>query len=345
MVRLFAPWASTHPTPPAKNTDKRLPSVQEQYVALRAVRQDVMCLASGPTRTARSKRQRTRRCQVAQVESSLTEVLPAEAPGELSLYRAALALSSVNFTLKSSAEQEALLAGYHSFLNGLDFPTQTLVRVLPLDLEPYLQPYLQPYRTRFALRPPYGANAEAAGRTALADLAADHVRFVRTLAQRHTFLERRFYLVIPAEGDSDASPYVVEASGDGALSKTSKRSVPSSIWNRLSPRRRSAQRAAEAQARFAAITQRLDLRVATLIRELARFGVEARRLSGRELVDLYYSCLSPADAAATPLPVDAPLMTSPATGTASSAEWSHLAQREWQTANASQTSHHQEAPQ
>ena len=54
MVRLFAPWASTHPTPPAKNTDKRLPSVQEQYVALRAVRQDVMCLAAGPTRTARS---------------------------------------------------------------------------------------------------------------------------------------------------------------------------------------------------------------------------------------------------------------------------------------------------
>ena len=341
MVRLFAPRAFAHPTPPAKIMDKRLPSVQEQYVALRAVCQDVMCLAAGPTRTARSKRQRTHRRQVAQVESSLIEALPAEAPGELSLYRAALALSSVNFTLKSSAEQEALLAGYHSFLNGLDFPTQTLVRVLPLDLEPYLQPY----RARFALTPPQGASAEPAGQAALADLAADHVRFVRTLTQRHTFLERRFYLVIPAESDSDASPDVAGTSGDGAPAKAAKRSVLSSIWNRLSPRRRRAQRAAEAQARFAAITQRLDLRVATLIRELARFGVEARRLSGRELIDLYYSCLSPADAAATPLPADAPVMSASATGTASSTDRSHLAQRMERTDIVGQTPHYEEEPQ
>lgn len=341
MVRLFAPRASAHQTPPAKDTDKRLPSVQEQFVALRAVRQDVMCLAAGPTRTARSKRQRTRRRQAAQVESSSAQALPASTPSEPSLYRTVLALSSVNFTLKSSAEQEALLAGYHSFLNGLDFPTQTLVRVLPLDLEPYLQPY----RARFTLTPPQSASAEAASQVALADLAADHARFVRTLAQRHTFLERRFYLVIPAESDSDASRDVAGTIGDGAPANAAKRSAPNSIWNRLSPRRRRAQRAAEAQARFAAISQRLDLRVATLIRELARFGVEARRLSGRELIDLYYRCLTPADAAAMPLPADAPVMTFPATGTASSTEWSHLAQREWQTAIVSQTSHHQEAPQ
>ncbi len=341
MVKLFTPRASARQTAsalPATNADKRLPSVQEQYVALRAVRQDVMCLASGPTRTARSKRQPMRRRQTAQVESSSAEALPAEATGELYLYRAALALSSVNFTLKSSAEQEALLAGYHSFLNGLDFPTQTLVRVLPLDLDPYLQPY----RARFAPMPSYGASAEAIGPAALADLAADHVRFVRALAQRHTFLERRFYLVIPSEGDNDASPDGAGSSGDAT---TSRRSAPRSIWNSLSPRRRRAQRAAEAQARVTVITQRLDLRVATLIRELARFGVEARRLSGRELVDLYYGCLSPGDAAATPLPADAPLLSSPATGTSSRSGGNHLTQRKWQTGSANQAPQHEEAMQ
>src|SRR5487761_1992369 len=317
MVKLFAPRASAHQTPPAKNTDKRLPSVQEQYVALRAVRQDVMCLAADPTRTARPKRRRTRRSQTAQIESPSAEALPTGAAGEPYLYRAALALSSVNFTLKSSAEQEVLLAGYHSFLNGLDFPTQTLVRVLPLDLEPYLQPY----RARFALAQPHGASVEAPGPAALTDLAADHARFVRLLAQRHTFLERRFYLVIPAEIDADSSSDMIGISG-GA--KPAKRSARTLIWNSLSPGRRRAQRTAEAQARF---------------------DVEARRLGGRELVDLYYSCLSPADAATMPLPADAPVMTFTATGTASSAEWSHLAQQMGRTASASQTSHHQEAPQ
>lgn len=341
MVRLFASRASAHPTPPGKNTVKQLPSVQEQYVALRAVRQEVMCLAAGPTRTARSKRQRTRRRQAAQViEPTSAQALPASAPSEPSLYRAVLALSSINFTLKSSAEQEALLAGYHSFLNGLDFPTQTLVRVLPLNLEPYLQLY----RARFALTPPQGASAEPAGQAALADLAADHVRFVRMLAQRNTFLERRFYLVIPAEGDSDASPDGA-GRGVGAPSSTAKRGAPTSLWSRLSPRRRRAHQAAEEQARFAAITQRLDLRVATLIRELARFGVEARRLSGRELIDLYYSCLSPADAAATPLPADALVMTASATGTASSSDRSHLAQRMERTGIAGQSPQYEEEPQ
>ncbi len=335
MVRLFAPRATAHPTPPAKNADKRLPSVQEQYVALRAVRQDVMCLAAGPTRTARPKRQRTRRRQTAQIESSSAEALLDEAVGEAYLYRTVLALSSVNFTLRSSAEQEALLAGYHSFLNGLDFSTQTLVRVLPLDLEPYLQSY----RGRFALAQPHGVRTEAPGPAALADLAADHVRFVRLLAQRHIFLERRFYLVIPAESGADSSSDMTGISG-GA--KPAKRSVRTLIWNSLSPRRRRAQQAAEAQARFAAITQCLDLRVATLIRELARFGVEARRLSGHELIDLYYSCLSPAEAVATPLPADAPLIASPATGTASHAGWNHLAQREWQTVTTNLKPQHEE---
>ena len=48
--------------------------------------------------------------------------------------RAVLEAGSVNFALKSETEQEAILAGYRRFLNGLDYPLQVLVRVAPADI-------------------------------------------------------------------------------------------------------------------------------------------------------------------------------------------------------------------
>ena len=53
-------------------------------------------------------------------------------------YRAVLEVGSVNFGLQGEAEQEAIVAGFAAFLNGLTFPLQILVRVLPVDLERYL---------------------------------------------------------------------------------------------------------------------------------------------------------------------------------------------------------------
>ena len=52
--------------------------------------------------------------------------------------RAVLETGSVNFALRSEPEQEAILAGYRRFLNGLDYPLQVLVRVVPTDVERYL---------------------------------------------------------------------------------------------------------------------------------------------------------------------------------------------------------------
>src|SRR5579884_3116571 len=53
-------------------------------------------------------------------------------------YRAVVAVESINFALKSEREQEAILAAYAAFLNGLNFPMQVLAQVRPLALQPYL---------------------------------------------------------------------------------------------------------------------------------------------------------------------------------------------------------------
>src|SRR3990167_9802752 len=52
--------------------------------------------------------------------------------------RGILAESSVNFSLKSENEQNAIIASYQSFLNSLDFPIQICMQSRRMDVSPYL---------------------------------------------------------------------------------------------------------------------------------------------------------------------------------------------------------------
>lgn len=98
-------------------------------------------------------------------------------------FRAVLEVGSVNFGLQGEAEQEVVVASFAAFLNGLTFPVQTLIRVLPVNVDGYLQELEEKAR-----RLP----------DELAELARDYVTFLRKLARNRTLLERRFYLVVPA---------------------------------------------------------------------------------------------------------------------------------------------------
>ena len=52
--------------------------------------------------------------------------------------RAVLLVSSLNFDLKSSQEQDGIIAQYQSFLNTLDFPVQIVVSSKRFNVDPYL---------------------------------------------------------------------------------------------------------------------------------------------------------------------------------------------------------------
>ena len=108
-----------------------------------------------------------------------------------SQYRAVLEVSGVHFGLQGEGEQEALVGGFAAFLNSLSFPTQILVRVLPIDIDGYIGELER--RARHELPDD------------LAALARDHVAFVRRLARNRTLLERHFYLVVPAGTEASGS--------------------------------------------------------------------------------------------------------------------------------------------
>ena len=82
-------------------------SVQECFVHVREVRDEMLCLASDRSSTKRE-------------------------------YVTVLEVEGINYTLKSPEEQSAIIANYRALLAGLSYPLQILVRVLPLNLASYL---------------------------------------------------------------------------------------------------------------------------------------------------------------------------------------------------------------
>jgi hypothetical protein len=167
-------------------------------------------------------------------------------------YRAVLEVSGTASPLADDAHEEGLLAGFATFLNALSYPIQIVVRATPVDLSRYV------------------TSLEERGRQLvggqLAALAHDHAAYVQGLARQRTLLERRFYVVVPAETPARAS------------------------WAALLPGARTRD---EAEPRREAARSQLAFRCDDVGRQLGRCGLTARRLADLELAQLYLACWSP----------------------------------------------------
>ena len=166
-------------------------------------------------------------------------------------YRAVLEVSGVHFGLQGDVEQESLVGGFAAFLNSLSYPIQVLVRVLPVDIDGYIGDLERRARNELPEN--------------LAALARDHVAFVRRLARNRTLLERHFYLVVPAETETEAT--------------RSRRAWPLGRGR--------------ASRDTAAARKQLVIRCEEIERQLGRCGLAARRLTSNELAQLYYACWCP----------------------------------------------------
>jgi hypothetical protein len=166
-------------------------------------------------------------------------------------YRAVLEVNGTSRPFEDDTRLESILAGFTAFWNGLSYPLQILVRASPVDLSRYL-----------------GA-LEECGRVELdgqlADLAHDHAMFIQGLARQRTLLERRFYVIVPAENAARSG------------------------WFRRLRRGR----VADDEPRREAARQQLTFRCDDVSRQLARCGLSARRLGDLELAQLYLACWSP----------------------------------------------------
>jgi type IV secretory pathway VirB4 component len=97
--------------------------------------------------------------------------------------RGLIAVSSVNFSLKSEDEQSAMVSAYQSFLNSLEHPIQILIQNRRFDIEPYLNTMRQ----------------RMAGQTnqLLQMQMAEYVEFIDQLTDVAHIMTKNFYVIVP----------------------------------------------------------------------------------------------------------------------------------------------------
>jgi len=99
--------------------------------------------------------------------------------------RAILAVSSANFALKSSNEQEIIIGTFQGILNSLEFPIQILVQSRRLDLDPYIEKLrqLEDKQTNDLLRVKM----------------QEYIEYIRQMLQEVNIMNKEFYVIVGYE--------------------------------------------------------------------------------------------------------------------------------------------------
>lgn len=98
-------------------------------------------------------------------------------------FRSVLMVSAINFDLKSTEEQDAIISQYQNFLNSLDFPIQIVISSRKLNIEPYME-YLHKQEMQLS-------------NELLTFQIAEYRKFIKNLTDVSNIMSKFFYIVVP----------------------------------------------------------------------------------------------------------------------------------------------------
>lgn len=172
--------------------------------------------------------------------------------------RGVLAVSSINYDLKSSDEQEAIISQYQNFLNSLDFPLQILINSRKLNIDHYLE---------------FLSKKEKEQQNDLLRLQISEYRnFIDQLVSVSSIMEKNFYIVVPF--------YAVESKETG-------------FFKNLFASSNSKKNIMEKSENFETYKSQLFQRMDQITASLSGIGLRLNPLKTEELIELVYNAYNP----------------------------------------------------
>lgn len=170
--------------------------------------------------------------------------------------RGVLSVSSINYSLKSSEEQNAITAAFQSFLNSLDFNCQIIIRSRNINITPYLDAVkaLEDNQENELMRAQITSYSE----------------FIKDLVAGDNVMTKTFYVIVPYS--------LTDALGARGLGK------------------KMGGRGKLSDEDFAQCRDQLWQRMEFLALGLKRCGLEVTPLETPDLIELYWSTNHPAEA-------------------------------------------------
>jgi hypothetical protein len=174
--------------------------------------------------------------------------------------RVILMCSSLNFALKSSDEQDAIIYQYQNFLNSLDFPLQFVIHSRRLNISPYIDSLRQRQKEE--------------DNELLKIQINEYIEFVTSFVDMTNIMSKTFYVVVPF------TPTVLEQKG-----------IASSILSTLKFESKKQFETGSFEEQKNQLWQRVD----TVVAGLRRFGVRSTPINTEELIELFYGLYNPTE--------------------------------------------------
>ncbi|MEA1929549.1 MAG: hypothetical protein U9M92_01510 [Patescibacteria group bacterium] len=178
--------------------------------------------------------------------------------------RMLLMVSSINFALKSTDEQTAILLQFQNFLNSLDFSLQIFVQSRRLDIRPYLRT-LEERLTEQT-------------NDLMKIQTREYIEFIRKFTESTEIMSKSFFVVIPY------SPPII---GEGGGRK--------GIISWILPTKKKEGADSEQSKDFEERRMQLEQRSAVVEQGFGSMGLRTVQLGTEELVEVYFKIFNPGE--------------------------------------------------
>jgi len=180
--------------------------------------------------------------------------------------RAVLAVSSINFALKSEDEQNAVISSYVGFLNNINSMIQIVIQSRELNIASYLE-YL------------HQCEKEQTNKL-LKIQTTEYIEYIKELISIGKIMNKRFYVIVPYSPISDQRK--------GFFSSLSEAFRPATSLKLK-------------ESKFLKYKESLYRRVESVNSSLSSLGVDVHQLDTQELIELYYKTYNPETSKNQPL--------------------------------------------
>jgi len=177
--------------------------------------------------------------------------------------RAILLASSLNFSLKSDDERQAIILQFQDFLNSLDFSVEILVQSRRLDIRPYLALLEEQLKKQL--------------NQLMKIQTQEYIEFVRNFAESTNIMTKNFFIVVTYDPAIVSAPKV--GGGLSALFGGSKSEEAPKLND----------------SSFEENRTQLEERLSVVEQGLVRTGIRVARLGTEEVIELFYKAFNPGE--------------------------------------------------
>jgi type IV secretory pathway VirB4 component len=172
--------------------------------------------------------------------------------------------SSLNFSLKSDDERNAIILQFQDFLNSLDFAVQISIQSRRLDIRPYIALLEDRYKEQI--------------NDLMKIQTREYIEFIKKFTETTNIMTKSFFVIISYD------PAIINIKG-GA------RGVGAGLFKKKT----SAEEIKNKQLSFEENRTQLEQRVSVVEQGLVRCGIRVIRLGTEEVIELFYKIFNPGD--------------------------------------------------